>query len=61
MANKNKIKKTTISLVFFTVFMFGLGYAMVPLYDVFCQITGLNGKTQRVVIYQNNKTYTTDR
>ena len=55
MANKNKIKKTTISLVFFTVFMFGFGYAMVPLYDVFCQITGLNGKTQRVVENQNTK------
>ena len=61
MANKNKIKKTTISLVFFTVFMFGFGYAMVPLYDVFCQITGLNGKTQRVVENQNTKNYPSDR
>jgi cytochrome c oxidase assembly protein subunit 11 len=25
--------------------MFGFGFAMVPLYDVFCDITGLNGKT----------------
>ncbi len=25
--------------------MFGFGYALVPLYDVFCDITGLNGKT----------------
>ena len=25
--------------------MFGFGYAMVPIYDVFCEITGLNGKT----------------
>lgn len=25
--------------------MFGFGFAMVPLYDVFCQVTGLNGKT----------------
>lgn len=25
--------------------MFGFGFAMVPLYDVFCEITGLNGKT----------------
>lgn len=24
--------------------MFGFGYALVPLYDVFCEITGLNGK-----------------
>ena len=25
--------------------MFGFGYALVPLYDVFCEITGLNGRT----------------
>jgi cytochrome c oxidase assembly protein subunit 11 len=28
--------------------MFGFGYALVPLYDVFCDITGLNGKTGSV-------------
>ncbi|MDP5292812.1 cytochrome c oxidase assembly protein [Oceanimonas sp. CHS3-5] len=27
------------------VAMFGFGFALVPLYDVFCDITGLNGKT----------------
>jgi cytochrome c oxidase assembly protein subunit 11 len=27
--------------------MFGFGYALVPLYDVLCQVTGLNGKTGR--------------
>lgn len=25
--------------------MFGFGYALVPLYDVLCEVTGLNGKT----------------
>ena len=25
--------------------MFGFGYALVPLYSVFCEITGLNGKS----------------
>ena len=25
--------------------MFGFGFALVPLYDIFCEITGLNGKT----------------
>lgn len=25
--------------------MFGFGFALVPIYDVFCEITGLNGKT----------------
>ncbi|HPE60496.1 MAG TPA: cytochrome c oxidase assembly protein [Thiolinea sp.] len=27
------------------ILMFGFGYLMVPLYDVFCDITGINGKT----------------
>ena len=30
--------------------MFGFGFALVPLYDVFCDITGLNGKTGRIVV-----------
>lgn len=28
--------------------MFGFGYLMVPLYNVFCEVTGLNGKTGRI-------------
>lgn len=28
--------------------MFGFGFALVPLYDVFCEITGINGKTGRI-------------
>lgn len=28
-----------------TVAMFGFGFALVPLYDVFCQITGFGGRT----------------
>lgn len=32
-------------LLFVVVGMFGFGFALVPLYDVFCDITGLNGKT----------------
>ncbi len=32
-------------LVFVVVGMFGFGFALVPLYDTFCSITGLNGKT----------------
>ena len=30
------------------VLMFGFGFALVPLYDVICDITGLNGKTGRI-------------
>lgn len=38
-------KSTLTKLVFVVVGMFGFGFALVPLYDVFCDITGLNGKT----------------
>ena len=37
-------------LVLLAVGMFGFGYLMVPLYDIICDITGLNGKTGRVAI-----------
>ena len=32
-------------LMLVVIGMFSFGFAMVPLYDVFCDITGLNGKT----------------
>lgn len=42
--SKNKTK--TVKKLMLIVFgMFGFGFALVPLYDVFCDITGLNGKT----------------
>lgn len=36
----------TIRLLVVVVAMFGFGFALVPLYDVFCDITGINGKTE---------------
>ena len=37
--------KMVIKLVAIVLGMFGFGFALVPLYDVFCDITGINGKT----------------
>ncbi|GGB41566.1 cytochrome c oxidase assembly protein [Oceanisphaera marina] len=34
-----------LKLALLAVAMFGFGFLLVPLYDVFCDITGLNGKT----------------
>jgi len=49
---KNTVKTNNtrvIKKLVLTVFaMFGFGFALVPLYDVFCDITGLNGKTSNV-------------
>lgn len=44
--------RITIKLVIATVVMFGFGYALVPLYNVFCEITGLNGKTGTITEQQ---------
>lgn len=42
---KSTNKRLVIKLLFTVVGMFGFGFAMVPLYDVICDVTGLNGKT----------------
>lgn len=55
---KNKIETSLLlKLVLFPCAMFGFGFLLIPLYDVFCDITGLNGKfdlinAQRVSIEQ---------
>lgn len=50
--NVEKNKKITkwfwIKLVSAPIVMFFFAYAMVPIYDVFCEITGFNGTTGKV-------------
>jgi cytochrome c oxidase assembly protein subunit 11 len=41
-------RRLVTRLVVVVVVMFGFGFALVPLYDVFCKVTGLNGKTGRI-------------
>jgi cytochrome c oxidase assembly protein subunit 11 len=49
-SNNRTVKK----LLLVVVAMFGFGFALVPLYDVFCDITGLNGKTNdTAAIYED--------
>jgi len=38
-------------MVAVVVVMFGFGYALVPIYNVFCKVVGLNGKTGGPVNY----------
>ncbi|MFB3115968.1 MAG: cytochrome c oxidase assembly protein [Gammaproteobacteria bacterium] len=40
--------RTVKKLFVFAIVMFGFGYVMVPIYDVLCDITGLNGKTGEI-------------
>ncbi len=42
----NRVSPLKLAMV--PLLMFGFGFALVPLYDVFCDITGLNGKTGRI-------------
>ena len=37
--------KTASRLLLMALFMFGFGYLLVPIYDILCEVTGLNGKT----------------
>lgn len=37
--------RLVVKLLALTVAAFGFGFALVPLYDVLCRVTGLNGKT----------------
>ncbi len=41
----NGIQKTTLQAVAVVTFMFGMGWAAVPLYDLFCRVTGYGGTT----------------
>ena len=59
----SKKKLTPIVLVSIFIFMLGLSFAAVPLYDLFCRVTGFGGTTQnasnkdipKIVINQNFK------
>jgi cytochrome c oxidase assembly protein subunit 11 len=44
MSAEVKNKRTVVRLATAALAMFGFGFALVPLYEVFCDITGLNGK-----------------
>lgn len=43
-----KSKRTLVVLSLLVLVMFGFGFAMVPLYDLFCQVTGIQSVSSRV-------------
>lgn len=63
---KQKNAKLVRTLLFVVVGMFGFGYALVPLYDVLCEVTGINGKVEsaavKEAVYQpdNNRDITVE-
>lgn len=43
----NKNARIAVSCVLFVCFMVGVSFAAVPLYDLFCRVTGYGGTTQQ--------------
>ena len=60
-AKDASVKKTVKKLMLIVFAMFGFGFSMVPLYDVFCDITGLNGKTSNVAASYKAASIDTER
>lgn len=48
MEQRKITKRFWIKLVSAPILMFAFAFALVPIYDVFCEITGFNGTTGRV-------------
>ena len=43
-------RRSLIEMVVLTAAMFGFGFAMVPLYNALCEITGLNGRDEGMMV-----------
>lgn len=53
MSATNANNTLVLKLIGIVIGMFGFGFALVPLYEVFCDITGINGKTENeAAVYQ---------
>ncbi|MDR9828846.1 cytochrome c oxidase assembly protein [Vibrio sp. FNV 38] len=50
MDTHDKNRKLTLKLLGAVLAMFGFGFALVPLYDVMCDVLGINGKTNSASI-----------
>jgi len=55
------IKKTTRYLMVLVAAMFGFGFLLVPLYDVICELAGINGKVKLVAYEDHTEEVVTDR
>jgi cytochrome c oxidase assembly protein subunit 11 len=49
-------RRMAVKLGFVALFFVGFGFAMVPMYDVICELTGLNGKTNTVAMVPDKNT-----
>jgi cytochrome c oxidase assembly protein subunit 11 len=47
---KTENRSLTLRLLVLVALMFGFGFLLVPLYDVFCEITGFGGRTNATAV-----------
>lgn len=59
--NHNRQRKHTALLLLLAVGMFGFAFALVPLYNVFCELTGFNGKTSGQTVYREESSQALER
>ncbi len=43
-------KRSLVEMALLTLAMFGFGFAMVPLYNALCELTGLNGRDEGMMV-----------
>jgi len=48
-SQQQRLKKHVCIMVMVAMAMFGFGFALIPLYNAFCKVTGLNGKTENEI------------
>lgn len=60
MAAARSNRRLLVQLSLAVVAMFGFGFALVPLYDVLCDITGLNGKNSAMLTEASEIDYGVD-
>ena len=50
--NRNKQAKHLILLSSLALGMLGFSFALVPLYEIFCEVTGITGKTSNIAVVE---------
>jgi cytochrome c oxidase assembly protein subunit 11 len=55
-AKQQDNQRLAVRLLLVAVFFAGFGFAMVPLYDVICRMTGLNGRTNAMAVVADKNT-----
>jgi cytochrome c oxidase assembly protein subunit 11 len=59
--NRKRQRKQAALLLLLAIGMFGFAFALVPLYNIFCELTGINGKTSGQVAYSESNSEPLER